>query len=142
MQQIKTGKNQKWAALLIVVGINVVIWCKIEYAFFFQIGDFNVSLALMQVRVHQIARMVFRCDDFSNADILDNDDWEMTLSADQSNHYSIRSTLEAINYILEMYKNEVKQFKCVDHFKFSTLADIIITIHRILNLNDLSNLIR
>lgn len=41
-----------------------------------------------------------------------------------------------------MYKNEVKQFKCVDHLEFSTLADIIVTIHRILNLNDLSNLIR
>lgn len=116
--------------------ISILIWT------LFQIGDFNVSLALMQVRVHQIARMVFRCDDFSNANILDKDDWELALSADQSNFYSIRSTLEAIKYILEMYKNEVKQFKCVDHFEFSTLADIIITIHRILNLNDLSNLIR
>lgn len=96
----------------------------------------------MQVRVHQIARLVFRCENFSNADILNEDDWESALSSDESNYYSIRSTLEAIKYILKMYKNEVKHFKCVDHLEFSTLADIIITIHRILNLNDLSNLIR
>ncbi|XP_055312605.1 uncharacterized protein LOC129574540 [Sitodiplosis mosellana] len=105
------------------------------------IGDFNVSLALMQVRVHQIARMVFRCDNFSNDDIL-NVDSELVSTSDEFNYYSIRNTLEAINYILKMYKNEVKQFKCVDHLEFSTLADIIVTIHRILNLNDLSNLIR
>lgn len=96
----------------------------------------------MQVRVQQIARMVFRCDDFSNADMLNEDDWEMASSVEESNYYSIRSTLDAIKYILKMYKNEVKHFKCVDHLEFSTLADIIITIHRILNLNDLSNLIR
>lgn len=108
---------------------------------FFQIGDFNVSLALMQVRVHQIARMVFQCDNFSNDDIL-NVDSELVSTSDEPNYYSIRSTLEAINFILKMYKNEVKQFKCVDHLEFSTLADIIVTIHRILNLNDLSNLIR
>lgn len=93
----------------------------------------------MQVRVHQIARMVFRRDNFSNSDIL-NENFELV--SDHPNYYSIRNTLEAIKYILKMYKNEVKQFKYVDHFEFSTLADIIVTIHRILNLNDLSNLIR
>lgn len=96
----------------------------------------------MQVRVHQIARMVFQCDNFSNSDILDEEDSELATTSDESNHFSLRSTLEAIKYILKMYKNEVKQFKCVDHLEFSTLADIIVTIHRILNLNDLSNLIR
>lgn len=113
--------------------------------FFRQIGDFNVSLALMQVRVHQIARMVFRCDNFSNVDIL-NEESSPAVSrssiSNDSNYSSIRSTLDAIKFILKMYKNEVKQFKCVDHLEFSTLADIIVTIHRILNLNDLSNLIR
>ncbi|XP_031629045.1 uncharacterized protein LOC116344586 [Contarinia nasturtii] len=102
------------------------------------IGDFNISLSLMQVRVHQIARMVFRCDNFSNDEILD----ENSNLVDKPNYFTIRNTLEAIKYILQMYKNEVKNFKCVDHFEFSTLADIIVTIHRILNLNDLSNLIR
>lgn len=107
-----------------------------------QIGDFNVSLALMQVRVHQIARMVFRCDNFSNSDILNEIDTDFPSISDESNHLSLRSTLEAIKYILKMYKNEIKQFKCIDHLEFTTLADIIVTIHRILNLNDLSNLIR
>lgn len=96
----------------------------------------------MQVRVHQIARMVFRCDNFSNSDILNEDDSELTSTSDDSKYLSLRKTLEAIKFLLKMYKNEVKQFKCVDHLEFSTLADIIVTIHRILNLNDLSNLIR
>lgn len=106
----------------------------------FQIGDFNVSLSLMQVRVHQIARMVFRCDKFSNDDILNEDASKLASTSDECNY--LRSTLEALKYILKMYKNEVRQFKCVDHLEFSTLADIIVTIHRILNLSDLQGLIR
>lgn len=96
----------------------------------------------MQVRVHQIARMVFRCDNFSNSDILNETNSELTTMSGGLKYLKLRATLEAIKYILTMYKNEVKQFKCVDHVEFSTLADIIVTIHRILTLKDLSNLIR
>lgn len=95
----------------------------------------------MQIRVHHIARLVFRCVNFSNDDIL-NDEFELVSTSDETNYYSIRSTLDAIKYILKMYKIEVKHFKCVDHLEFSILADIIITIHRILHRNDLSNLER
>lgn len=91
----------------------------------------------MQVRVHQIARLVFRCDTFSNVDTLNQNNF-----ATESSYLSIKRTLEAIKFILKMYKNEIKQFKSVDSLEFSTLADIITTIHRILNLQDLSNLIR
>lgn len=105
-----------------------------------QIGDFNVSLALMQVRVRQIARMVFRCDEFTNGNMLNEDDSELASTSAECSY--LQSTLKAIKYILKMYKNEVKQFGHVDHFEFSTLADIIVTIHRILNLKDLPNLIR
>lgn len=121
--------------------LHRILWIK-KTLFKFQIGDFNISLALMQVRVHQIARMVYRCDNFSNSDILNETDSELATTSDEPNYYSLRSTLEAIKYILKMYKNEIKQFKCVENLEFSTLADIIVTIHRILNLNDLSSLIR
>lgn len=92
----------------------------------------------MQVRVHQIARLVFEIENFSNDDIINQENGP----TNNLTYNSIKSTLEAIKYILKMYKNEIKQFNVVDSFEFSTLADIIMTIHRILNLEDLPNLIR
>lgn len=92
----------------------------------------------MQVRVHQIARLVFQRDDFSNDDIIS----EESLPTNNLTYNSIKSTLEAIKYILKMYRDEIKQFDALDTFEFSTMADIIMTIHRILNLDDLQPLIR
>lgn len=91
----------------------------------------------MKARVHQIAQLLFQTDHFSNDNILDND-----LIWNDESYSSIRSTFDALKYIVQAYKNEVKQFKCVDDLEFRTLADIILTIHQMLRLSDLPSLIR
>lgn len=102
-----------------------------------QIGDFNVSLVLMKARVHQIAQLLFQTEHFSNDEILDND----SIWSDDS-YSSIRGTLEALKFIIQAYKIEVKQFKCMDNLEFRTMADIILTIHQMLRLSELPTLIR
>lgn len=91
----------------------------------------------MKTRVHQIAQLLFQTDHFSNDEIMDND-----LIWIDDKYSSIRGTLEALKYVIEVYKNEVKQFKCVDCLEFRTMADIILTIHQMLHLPELPSLIR
>lgn len=91
----------------------------------------------MKSRVHQIAQLLFQKDHFSNDGILDNG-----LIWNDDEFKSIRGTLKALEYIIKVYKNEVKQFKCLDNLEFRIMADIILTIHQMLCLPDLSTLIR
>lgn len=108
----------------------------------FQIGDFDISLTLMQTRVHQIARMIFQCDSFTNSETANGGAAGSSVAVEPRAYLPIGQTLEAIKYISKMYKDEVKQFKSVSSLTFSMLADIMITIHRILSLQELTNRIR
>lgn len=91
----------------------------------------------MKSRVHQIAQLLFQKEYFSNDEILDND---LIWSDDEFK--SIRGTLKALEYIIQVYRSEVKQFKSVDNLEFRIMADIILTIHQMLCLPELSSLIR
>lgn len=99
----------------------------------FQIGDFNISLALMQRRLHRIASLAF-CD--SNKTTVTD-----TTTTDEVMN-SIGSTMEAIKFILKLYKKEIEQsFEATDDLQLPLLTDIIVTIHKVIQLDGFSNLI-
>lgn len=100
----------------------------------------------MQKRLHRIACHVFNCDTNSDNElILMCTATAATTTATNTTEdtiYSIGNTFKAIKSILKLYKKEIEQFNAIDNFQFSILADIIMTIQRILKLEEFSNLMR
>lgn len=80
----------------------------------------------MQRRLHHIASLVIKYAD--NSDEL---------------LYSFENTLIAVKYLLKLYKREVQSID--DNFveiSFSKLANIIVTIQKIMNLDRFTDIVR
>lgn len=100
------------------------------------IGDFDISLILMRRRLRRIACIAFNCDNRdhgANETICSQSTDEMANSMDP--------TLNAMQFILKMYRKETEQaFNAPENVQFAVLADILITIHKIINLDGFSSL--
>lgn len=102
------------------------------------IGDFNVSLALIRRRLRRIVCVAFNCD---NHDHDSGDSMANCNSVSDEIVASVRPMLNALKYILTMYRKEVVQsFDANDDVDIALLADIIVTIHRIINLDRFTSL--
>lgn len=95
------------------------------------ISDFNISLVLMRRRLRRVACMAFNCDNRSHSEdeTICNSPTDEILS-------SMNPTLSAIRAIIEAYRKETQHsFGLLDDIQFAVLADIFITIHKIIYLD-------
>lgn len=114
----------------------MIVKCDFYGSFYslFQIGDFNISLGLMQRRLHRIISLALNCDS-NNTTVHDT-----TTTDDIVN--SMAGTMEAIEFIMKLYKKEIEQsFDATDDLHLPLLTDIIVTIEKVIRLDGLSNLI-
>lgn len=101
---------------------------------FSQIGDFNISLALMQRRLHRIISLALNCDS-TNTTVTN------TATTDRIAN-SMASTMAAIEFILKLYKKEIERsFDVTDDLQLPLLTDIVVTIEKVIKLDGFSKLI-
>lgn len=87
----------------------------------------------MQRRLHRIITLALNCD--SNYTTVTE-----TNTTDNIVN-SMGSTMEAIEFILKLYKKEIEHsFDAADDFQLPILTDIIVTIDKVIRLDGFSNL--
>lgn len=115
----------------ICIDRNVIEFCD---CFVLQIGDFNISLALMQRRLHRIISLALNCDST-------NTTRTNTTTTDKIAH-SMANTMVAIEFILKLYKKEIERsFDVTDDLQLPLLTDIVVTIEKVIKLDGFSKLI-
>lgn len=91
----------------------------------------------MQDRIYRIARIIFASPNFSNEGYFDDDSMAVNPRIEQIKH-----TINALEIIVDMYQCEVMHYNWDWHVEFGTLSDILITIHRILSIDNITEVIR
>lgn len=88
----------------------------------------------MNRRLHRIISLALNCNG-NNTTVTDTTTTENTVN-------SMSSTMEALEFILKLYKKEIEQsFDATDDLELPLLTDIIVTIDKVIRLDGFSNLI-
>lgn len=95
------------------------------------ISDFNISLVLMRRRLRRIACIAFNCDKLNH-----NENDTITESPTDDIMNTMNPTLNEIRFIIDLYVKETQHaFYINNDIQFNSLADIFITIHKIIYLD-------
>lgn len=123
-----------YASVLLLSFAVIPFFSLLLFVEFPQIGDFNISLALMQRRLHRIISLALNCDS-TNTTVTN------TATTDRIAN-SMASTMAAIEFILKLYKEEIERsFDVTDDLQLPLLTHVVVTIEKVIKLDGFSKLI-